>query len=338
MAEYCIEVEDLWKAYVTRQGDNPLRHTRVVALKGVSFALKGGEVLALVGPNGAGKTTVMEIIVGVIKHYKGRVRVFGMDPKVEWARVRDRIGYMPEAIALYRKTTPMRFLRYMLNFHTSSHGIEDPVSRVKEVAEIVGISEHLHTPIATLSLGNMRKVMLAQALLHKPDILVLDEPTSGLDPMAQVEFRATLRRMRYEGCGILISSHILHEVQRLADSVCIINRGRIMHYGPLSEIKKSVLKGTTKVFIEAKGMDLRLVEKGVNKALGRGARFNVHDGGDGVGAEIRFDTHLHDKDLSILLKGLIDSGLRITRYEPKRPDLEDIYIETISGGERNERE
>jgi ABC-2 type transport system ATP-binding protein len=217
-----LEVADLARRY----GD-------VVALDGLSFTVEPGQLFGFVGPNGAGKTTTMRIILGVLEPDAGVVRWRGQP--VDLA-TRARFGYMPEERGLYPK---MR-ARDQLAYFALLHGLE---RRAAEAAadtwlERLGVAERAGDRVETLSLGNQQRVQLGAALVHGPELLVLDEPFSGLDPVGVDVLSGVLRGLADEGAPVLFSSHQLELVERLCESVAIINRGRLVAAGRVDELRE----------------------------------------------------------------------------------------------------
>ncbi|RME71693.1 MAG: ATP-binding cassette domain-containing protein [Planctomycetota bacterium] len=209
-----IEVRNLSKRY----GD-------FEALRGVSFEVARGEVVGFLGPNGAGKTTTMKILTGFLYPSGGSARIAGFDVVRDPLAVRRRIGYLPESAPLYTDMQAGEFLETVAEIH----GLDRPTRRrrIAEAAERCGIADVLTVPIGHLSKGYRQRVGLAFTLLHEPDLLILDEPTSGLDPNQIQEIRALLREIGREKT-IILSTHILREVEATCSRVLIINRGELV--------------------------------------------------------------------------------------------------------------
>ena len=198
------------------------------AVDDVSFAVERGTVLGFLGPNGAGKSTTMKMLTGFLAPSAGRVRVCGFDVEAEPLQARRRIGYLPEGAPTYPDMTPLGFL----SFTAAARGLRGAAGRaaVERAVELVELAAVLHQPIETLSKGFKRRVGLAQAILHDPDVLVLDEPTDGLDPNQKHQVRELIRTMAAEK-AIVISTHILEEVESVCTKAIVIGRGRILADG-----------------------------------------------------------------------------------------------------------
>jgi ABC-2 type transport system ATP-binding protein len=221
------------------------RYGDVVALDGVTFVVPEGSIVGFVGPNGAGKTTAMRIALGVLEPDVGQVRWRGHTVD---AQARRRFGYMPEERGLYPKMKVLEQLTYLARLHGMSKG--DGRRRAAEVVEVLGVGERGNDRVESLSLGNQQRVQLAAALVHEPDVLVLDEPFSGLDPLGVDVLSGVLRAQADRGVPVVFSSHQLELVERLCDSVVLINRGRVVTQGSIEELRASRDRRLLRVEIE----------------------------------------------------------------------------------------
>ncbi|UCC89851.1 MAG: ATP-binding cassette domain-containing protein [Anaerolineales bacterium] len=217
-----IEVVDLTKSY------GPVQ-----ALRGVSFHIARGEIVGLLGPNGAGKTTTMKILTGYLQPDSGTVEVDGLDVLTHARQVQARIGYLPETAPLYPELTVQAYLRLMADMRHIPP--EEQLDRLSEAIYATMLADHLTRPIGQLSKGYRQRVGLAQAILHRPKLLILDEPTLGLDPTQIVEVRRLIRRLADQST-ILFSTHILSEVEAVCDRAIIIMNGQIRADARMSEL------------------------------------------------------------------------------------------------------
>jgi ABC-2 type transport system ATP-binding protein len=217
-----IEVVDLTKSY------GPVQ-----ALRGVSFHIEPGEIVGLLGPNGAGKTTTMKILTGYLQPDSGTVEVDGLDVLTHTRQVQARIGYLPETAPLYPELTVQAYLKLMADLRQIPP--EEQLDRLSEAIYATMLADHLTRPIGQLSKGYRQRVGLAQAILHRPKLLILDEPTLGLDPTQVVEVRRLIRRLA-DHSTILFSTHILSEVEAVCDRVIIIMNGQIRADARMSEL------------------------------------------------------------------------------------------------------
>ncbi len=203
------------------------------ALDEVSFDIRQGEVVALLGPNGAGKSTMMRIIACFLPQTSGSVRVCGFEVTERPLEVKKRVGYLPENNPLYPDMYVREYLRFVAGIHRLGRAGRD---RADEMIELTGLTSEYTKPIGQLSKGYRQRVGLAQALIHDPAVLVLDEPTSGLDPNQLAEIRLLIREIGRQKT-VILSTHIMQEVEAVCNRVIIINRGRIMADASTREIR-----------------------------------------------------------------------------------------------------
>ena len=210
------------------------------ALDNVSFTIEKGEVVGFLGPNGAGKSTMMKIATGYLTADSGRVVVCGHDIATSDADVRRLIGYLPEHNPLYLNM----FVREYLTFVAGMYDIVNVRQRVEEMVELTGLTREAHKRVGALSKGYRQRVGLAQALIGKPEVVILDEPTTGLDPNQIVEIRELIRNVGREHT-LMLSTHIMQEVEDVCDRVIIIDRGQIKAQGSTAEIAAKARGGVT---------------------------------------------------------------------------------------------
>ncbi len=220
-AEVMIEARGLCKYY-----------GQFAAIEGVTFQVHRGEVVAFLGPNGAGKSTTMKLLTGYLAPSRGVAYIAGYDMATERLEGSRHLGYLPENGPLYLDMTP----RELLEFFASARGLSRDYARgrIEAVVDLCDLHAVIGKPIGKLSRGYRQRVGMAQALLHDPDVLILDEPTSGLDPNQIREVRETIRRLGRDHT-ILLSTHILQEVEAMCSRVLFISEGRLRYDGPLSE-------------------------------------------------------------------------------------------------------
>jgi ABC-2 type transport system ATP-binding protein len=222
-----IEVENLVKQY----GENTV-------VKGISFKAEQG-ITGFLGPNGAGKTTTMRILTAYVPPTSGRAKVAGYDVFENSMEVRQRVGYLPENVPLYRDLTAVEYLSYLAEIR----GVRNRKQRALEVLARVGLVKRADSRIRTLSKGMKQRVGLAAALIHDPQVLILDEPTIGLDPLQVLELRNVIRELGREHT-VMFSTHILSEAEQLCDHVVIINRGEILATGTPLELRHEMERGS----------------------------------------------------------------------------------------------
>jgi ABC-2 type transport system ATP-binding protein len=205
----------------------------LIAVDDVSFTVPQGEVLGFLGPNGAGKSTTMKMITGFLAPTAGTAIICGYDIARQPIAAKRHIGYLPEGAPAYPDMTPADFLDFIA--HIRGFSGDEAMRRIGRVVEMIRIGEVMHQPIETLSKGFKRRVGVAQALLHDPDVLILDEPTDGLDPNQKYEMRTVITAMR-PNKAIIISTHLLEEVEAVCSRAIIIAHGRILADGTPAEL------------------------------------------------------------------------------------------------------
>jgi ABC-2 type transport system ATP-binding protein len=217
------------------------RYGRQVAVADVSFSVPKGEIFGFVGPNGAGKTTTIRVLATLTPADRGRATIGGIPVGDDPAAVRALVGYMPDFFGVYDRLTSEEYLE----FYAACHGV--PRSRRRRVAaellELVDLGDRREAQVDTLSRGMKQRLCLARALVHDPSVLLLDEPASGLDPRARVEMRELIQELRRMGKTILVSSHILPELEELCTWVGFIDRGRMVAVGPMADVRDRVAAG-----------------------------------------------------------------------------------------------
>jgi ABC-2 type transport system ATP-binding protein len=196
----------------------------VRALDGIDLDARAGRVTALVGPNGSGKTTLLLVLAGLLVPDSGTVRIAGHDPVSDGPAARARTGWMPDTFGTWDSLTARQVLLTFAAAYRIPRATAEP--RVDELLATVHLTEYANRPASVLSRGQKQRLGLARALVHRPDVLLLDEPASGLDPRSRVDLRVLLRRLADEGCAVLVSSHVLSELEEMADDAVFISRGR----------------------------------------------------------------------------------------------------------------
>ena len=298
-----IQVTELTKDYGARR-----------ALHDLTFEAQQGEIVGFLGPNGAGKTTTMRILTGYMAPTSGEARVAGYDVVKESIEVRRRVGYLPETVPLYTDMVVFDYLKFMADLRH----IPNVEERVEETLEMVGLLDRADGYIANLSKGMRQRVGLAQALLHRPEVLILDEPTIGLDPGQVVDVRNLIREIGKERT-VLLSTHILSEAQQICDRVLIINKGRIV-VEDSPENLQARLVGAERVRLRVRGDGDGLAEK-VKKVKGVQ---NVQVQTDGT-VEYQF---MPAQDVRPeVAKTIIQSGYDLLEMHAVGMSLEEIFLE-----------
>lgn len=204
------------------------------AVNQISFEAKPGRILGFLGPNGAGKSTTMKMLTGYLQPTSGKAEIAGKDIQVEPLEVKKLIGYLPENTPLYMDM----YVREFLSFVAQTYGLNHIAKKVEEVIQQVGLTQEQHKKIGMLSKGYKQRVGLAQAIIHQPQVLILDEPTSGLDPNQLSDIRELIKNLGKDRT-VIISTHIMQEVEALCDDVIIINKGALVANSSIDELKKA---------------------------------------------------------------------------------------------------
>lgn len=227
----------------------------VHAVRGIDLQVERGCVYGLIGPNGAGKTTVLRMLLGIMRPTSGDMSVLGASPTTDRPQLRRRIGYLPGELNLSERTSGAALLKHLAE-------LSGPVApgRIEALAERLDLD--LSRPVRSLSKGNRQKLGLIQAFMHSPELLILDEPTSGLDPLMQREFLNLVREAREAGQTVLLSSHILSEIQHAADAAAVLSHGSIVAEGDLASLRPAVTFRVRAVLADAAEPEVRAVLTG----------------------------------------------------------------------------
>jgi ABC-2 type transport system ATP-binding protein len=304
------------KAHIEAE-DLVVRYGHVVALDHFSVKVPKG-IVGLLGPNGAGKSTFIKAVLGLLDPQSGTINVEGLDPAKDKMAIRDRVGYMPEHDCLIEAMTGVELVAYMGQI--SGMEKKDSIPRSHEVLDFVGLNEQRYRPISTYSTGMKQRIKLAQAIVHDPSIIFLDEPTSGMDPQGREEMLDLIGRIAATDKSILLSSHILHDVERVCKDVIIISNG------------KAITQGGIESLLSQGSERKRVVVRGQPEALGR--FITMLSGGYEV-----LSTSEEFKQVTVVLVNTGGSasifemahqaGVQIRSYLPDRFTLEDVFIEAV---------
>ncbi len=283
----------------------------VRAVDGVTFSVEAGEIYGLLGPNGAGKTSTMRMIMNITAPDAGEIRLFGEPFREE---LKHRIGYLPEERGLYPK---MKVLDH-LTFLGEMKGLKAREARLRasDWLKRVNLEEWGDKKVQELSKGMQQKVQFIATLLHEPDLVIMDEPFSGLDPLNAKFLKDILLEYKRTGKTIILSTHLMEQAEKLCESICLINKGRVALAGKLAEIKQRFSHNVVTLEVEGDGQfisELPLVEQ-VND-YGKTLHVTLKDGADPNG----------------LLEAVIQKGLKVYRFEVSETSLDEIFIEVVGG-------
>ena len=278
-----------------------------IGIEDISFDVAPGEVLGFLGPNGAGKTTAMRVLVGLIHATSGSASLLGNVALNFDAKLRADVGYLPGTLELYRQMSGQEFLTFLARMRQ-----RDCTERIRNLAERLDVD--LTKKLSDLSKGNRQKIGVVQAFMHEPKVLILDEPTSGLDPLVQREFEAILNEARERGAGVLLSSHVLSEVEHLADRVAVLDKGKLLAVERISTLKSRATRTLDFTFEQAVNQKTFEDVSGVKHVSIRDGRVTC----EVVGPETQ------------LLKVAVDHG--VVNVRSREVSLNDVFIALVENG------
>jgi ABC-2 type transport system ATP-binding protein len=307
------------------------RYARTVAVDHISFEVQKGQIVGFLGPNGAGKTTTMRILTCFLPPTDGSANVAGFDVLEQPMEVKKRIGYLPESPPLY----PEMEVREYLSFVGKLKGMSGAnlAKRVSEVADRCAIADVQSKLIAKLSKGYRQRVGLAQAIIHNPDVLVLDEPTAGLDPKQINETRDLIKSLAGDHT-IILSTHILPEVEQTCEQVIIINKGKVVATDSVHNLQ-SRARGAETVLVEVEGRDTALDSKTVQQRLemvsgvSRVVLRDTHDNRSSFEVESLKDRFIRGD----LARTVVEAGWNLNELHASAVSLEEVFLQ-LTGGEK----
>ncbi|MGH8776951.1 MAG: ABC transporter ATP-binding protein [Jiangellaceae bacterium] len=282
----------------------------VVAVADVDLTVPPGQVTALVGPNGAGKTTLLLVLATLLRPDQGQVSVAGYDPVHDPISVRARMGWMPDTFGTYDTLTA----REALEFAAAAYRVPAArrSDRARELLALVHLSEYLDRPVHVLSRGQKQRLGMARALVHDPRVLLLDEPAAGLDPRSRIELRSLLRRLAADGRAVLVSSHVLAELETTADRVVFVDRGRSVSAQTLAELPRAERRPWRVRALDADALLVSLDRRRVE-----------HGPSESSGVEVLLPD---DEAAAELLAALVHDGVPVVTCAPSGSSLEAAYL------------
>jgi len=292
----------------------------LVAVSDLDLYIEAGDIFGFIGPNGAGKTTTMRILVTLLEPTKGTAFIDGLDVTKKGKEVRRRVGYMPDFMGVY---DDLKVFEY-LEFFAAAFGIEyrKRESIVDGVLELTDLVSKRSTPVDSLSRGMQQRLGLARVLIHDPKVLILDEPASGLDPRARIEIRELLRELKRMGKTIMISSHILSELEEICDRIGIIEHGQLVFSGTLEEIRPR-LGLHSKVRVKVLGDQNKAVE--LLTVLPQIERVEV------VGDYVSVTFREGQSTDGIIARTLVNGGVDLVYLQPEQLKLDDAFLQLTKG-------
>jgi ABC-2 type transport system ATP-binding protein len=305
MSEPILSIRGLRKSYATG----------VEALKSVDLDIRKGEIFALLGPNGAGKTTLINIICGIVTPTSGQVLVDGKDWQTFYREARTRIGLVPQEL----HTDAFESVWNTVNFSRGLFGRPRDPAKVETLLKRLSLWDKRKAELRALSGGMKRRVMIAKALSHEPDILFLDEPSAGVDVELRRDMWDIVRKLRADGTTVILTTHYIEEAEEMADRVGVISKGQLIAV----DEKKALMARMGK-----KTLDITLVEP-LRAAPHELAEWDVALEDDGHRLCYRFDSHATRTGIASLMKRLADLGIGYKDLSTHQSSLEDIFVELV---------
>ncbi len=312
MNEQVIKTTDLTKRYGT-----------FTAVDRINLAVRKGEVYGMLGPNGSGKTTAILMLLGLTEPSAGEVTVLGYDPGRQPLSVKSHVGYLPDSVGFYDGLTAWENLHYIARLN----GLSRPVAkqRIEASLERVGLIEVIDKRVGTFSRGMHQRLGVAELLLKQPELIIMDEPTLGLDPEAAHRFLGLIQQLKHEGITMLLSSHLLHQVQVVCDRVGLFRNGRIVLEGPVDQLALQVLGGAYRIHVQAsngKASSLHAVLQGVRGIV------EVRDLAS-EDYELEAQSDLRPE----IAAAVVNAGGRLSSLEIETPSLDEIYAQYFEEAE-----
>lgn len=287
----------------------PTPHGSFQALDGVSFDIEEGEFFGLLGPNGAGKTTLISVLAGLVRATSGRVLVRGHDVRADYAQARRQLGIVPQELVF----DPFFTVREALRIQSGYFGVKNNDAWIDELLENLGLADKAHSNMRQLSGGMKRRVLVAQALVHRPPVIVLDEPTAGVD----VELRQTLwqfvARLNRQGHTVLLTTHYLEEAEALCSRIAMLKAGRVVALERTSDLLRAASSNVLRFKLDGA---LPREFEGKARVTGRIVQLPAHDA-------MEIEQHL---------AVIRQAGLRVDDVEIRKADLEDVFIDVMGAG------
>lgn len=295
MNPYIIDIRDLHKTYANG----------FEAIKGISLQIPKGAFFGLLGPNGAGKSTLINSLVGLVEPTRGEIRINGFDIKNQKTQAQMNIGVVAQEILC----DPFLSVYEMLRFQSGFYGLKNNENWIDEIIDNLGLSEKAQTPCRLLSGGMKRRVMVAQALVHKPPVIVLDEPTAGVDVQLRNQLWQFIESLHQKGHTIVLTTHYLEEAQNLCSEIAIINHGQLVTQGTTDELLTSVEQNTVSFRLKKGALPERIRSRIIQS---EGQTYSL--------------SYFDAKDLSAILNTLLAEGCELENLQTSRARLEDLFL------------
>ncbi|MEO5586342.1 MAG: ABC transporter ATP-binding protein [Novosphingobium sp.] len=307
--EPILDIQGLCKTYIAKSGGES-----TIALDAVDLQIRKGEIFALLGPNGAGKTTLIGAVCGLVRPTGGTIRAFGLDMKRDWRKARARIGLVPQELSV----DMFEHVLLSVNHSRGLFGLAPDARRIEEILRALSLWDKRHNRISELSGGMKRRVLIAKALAHEPELLFLDEPTAGVDVELRRDMWRMIGELRARGVTIILTTHYIEEAEEMADRVGVINQGKLI----LVDEKAALMKRLGRT--EAK-IGLAEPLKAVPPALAAFA-LQLVDGGNALLYKAKGEDG-QDRAIADLVKALVAADVEFKSFDVHQSSLEDIFVD-----------
>ncbi len=291
------------------------------ALDGLDLQIRKGEIFALLGPNGAGKTTLIGAVCGLLRPSGGSIEAFGLDVQRHWREVRKRIGLVPQELSF----DMFARVDHSVNYSRGMFGFAPDPARIEEVLRSLSLWDKREAKIRELSGGMKRRVMIAKALSHEPELLFLDEPTAGVDVELRRDMWKQIGALRDKGTTIILTTHYIEEAQEMADRVGVINKGKLLLVDDKAAIMAKLGRTQARIALAQPLASLPQALTAFPLALEDDGSTLVYRGGDGTGKGKR--------EAAEVIKALVNEGIAFEGIETKESTLEDIFVDLVEGRE-----
>lgn len=288
------------------------RYGSTTAVDGLDLTIRQGEVFGLLGPNGSGKTTTILMLLGLTEPSSGEVRILGYDPARKPLQVKARVGYLPDSVGFYDDLTALENLRYIARLNRLNP--LESEARVRSALTRMGLGEVMNRRVATFSHGMRQRLGMADVLIKNPEVVILDEPTLGLDPEAARAFLELVRGLKKDGFTVLLSSHLLHQVQAVCDRVGLFRNGKMVLQGTVTSLAQDVLGGAYRIHLEASETDLAPSLEQIQGVVG------LHGGLDG-----RYVIESRKDLRPELAEAVVRRGGKLLSMRLEEPGLDEVY-------------
>ena len=322
MAQTLLKIENLKKAY-KKYNLFGKEISKFSALNGLNLNVEKGQIYGFLGPNGAGKTTTIKCIIGILEADSGDIIIDGKNIKGNGLYFKNKIGFLPEQVGLHGRLTAKESLKFYGGFYNLSDDLIEV--RGKALLANLGLEKDSSRRVSEYSLGMKKRLALCIALLNEPEILVLDEPTSGLDPRGVKALRIVLKDLNKKGLTIILSSHVLTEVQEICSHVGIINNGKLIREESVDGIRKEIEKKSIRLLLKVK----EFPEKISNELAKKKKIKSIKQKNNGKHEEITLE--LKEESIPWITDFLVSKGIQIFSIEPQKNSLEEIFLKETGG-------